>query len=135
MADATSEKQLGVPAIVGTNEGTRSIKDGSLITISCAEGETGFIYSGNVPFKEQQIQLQKLPKIKTQIMMNIASPQAAFRWWRLPCQGIGLARMEFIINDIIQIHPMALIHFEQVKDKKERAKILQLTQGYPDKTE
>ena len=132
---AIVSRELGVPAIVGTNEGTKAIKDGSIITVSCAEGETGFVYSGSVPFKEQQIKLQKLPKMKTQIMMNIASPQAAFRWWRIPCQGIGLARMEFIINDIIQIHPMALIHFDKVKDKSERKKILELTQGYRDKKE
>lgn len=127
---AIVSRELGVPAIVGTNQGTKAIKNGSLITVSCAEGETGFIYSGKVPFKQQQVHMQKLPKMKTQLMMNIASPQAAFHWWRLPCKGIGLARMEFIINDVIQIHPMALVHFERIKDKEARAKILKLTQGY-----
>lgn len=132
---AIVSRELGVPAIVGTNEGTRAIKDGAEITVSCAEGETGFVYQGSVPFKEEQLHLQKLPNIKTKIMMNIASPQAAFRWWRLPCEGIGLARMEFIINDIIQIHPMALIHFDKVQDNKARKKILELTRGYRDKKE
>ncbi len=132
---AIVSRELGLPAIVGTSEGTKAIKDGQTITVSCAEGEEGFIYEGEVPFKEQNIQLGSLPKIKTKIMMNIASPQAAFRWWRLPCEGIGLARMEFIINDIIKIHPMALVHFDKVKEPKERKKILDLTKGYRDKEE
>ncbi|MBS0603523.1 MAG: phosphoenolpyruvate synthase [Verrucomicrobia bacterium] len=132
---AIVSRELGVPAIVGTNEGTKAIKDGQMVTVSCAEGDEGYIYDGIVAFKEQNIKLGKLPKIKTKIMMNIASPQAAFRWWRLPCEGIGLARMEFIINDIIKIHPMALVHFDQVKDVKERKKILELTKGYRDKKE
>ena len=132
---AIVSRELGVPAIVGTNEGTRVIRDGHMITVSCAEGEEGFIYEGKVPFKEELIKLGKLPDIKTKIMMNIASPQAAFRWWRLPCEGIGLARMEFIINDIIKIHPMALVHFGRVKDAGERKKIAELTAGYKDKRE
>lgn len=132
---AIVSRELGVPAVVGTNEGTSAIEDGKMITVSCAEGEEGFIYEGEVPFKEETIKLGKLPNIKTKIMMNIASPQAAFRWWRLPCEGIGLARMEFIINDIIKIHPMALVHFERVKDVDERKKIAELTAGYKDKRE
>ncbi len=132
---AIVSRELGVPAVVGTNAGTKTIKDKEMITLSCAEGETGFIYRGELPFKERQIKLEKLPKMKTQIMMNIASPEAAFRWWRLPCMGIGLARMEFIINDIIQIHPMALVHFDKVKDPKEREKIEKLTRGYRNKKE
>lgn len=132
---AIVSRELGVSAIVGTNDGTKLIKDGQMITVSCAEGEEGFVYAGAVPFKERTIKLGKLPNIKTKIMMNIASPQGAFRWWRLPCEGIGLARMEFIINDIIKIHPMALVHFNKVKDPKERKKILMLTKGYRDKKE
>jgi pyruvate,water dikinase len=132
---AIVSRELGVSAIVGTNKGTKAIKDGEWITVSCAEGDQGYVYRGNVPYREQVIHLEKLPKFKTKIMMNIASPQAAFRWWRLPCVGIGLARMEFIINDIIQIHPMALLHLDQVKDPKAKKKILELTKGYRDKRE
>lgn len=132
---AIVSRELGVPAIVGTNRGTKAIKEGDWITASCAEGEQGYVYKGNVPFREQKIHLEKLPRFKTKIMMNIASPQAAFRWWRLPCEGIGLARMEFIINDIIQIHPMALVHLKKIKDVKVRRKILELTHGYRDKQE
>lgn len=132
---AIVSRELGVPAVVGTNTGTHSIKDGEIITLSCAEGEQGYVYRGKLPFKEQNMRLEKLPKFKTKIMMNIASPEGAFRWWRVPCEGIGLARMEFIINDYIQVHPMALVHFNKVKDAKARHKILQLTGGYPDKKE
>jgi pyruvate,water dikinase len=132
---AIVSRELGVAAVVGTNTGTKMIKDGEWITVSCAEGDQGYVYRGNLPFKEQKIRLEKLPKFKTKIMMNIASPQAAFRWWRLPCEGIGLARMEFIINDIIQIHPMALVHFHKIKDAKVKKKIAQLTKGYDDKRE
>jgi pyruvate, water dikinase len=132
---AIVSRELGVSAIVGTSKGTQAIKDGEWITVSCAEGDQGYVYRGNVPYREQMIHLEKLPKFKTKIMMNIASPQAAFRWWRLPCVGIGLARMEFIINDMIQIHPMALVHLDQVKDPKAKKKILELTKGYRNKRE
>lgn len=132
---AIVSRELGVAAVIGTSNGTKKIKDGQIITVSCAEGDVGYIYEGQLPFKEEEIDLHKLPKVKTRIMMNIASPQAAFRSWRLPCFGIGLARMEFIINDIIQVHPMALVHFDRVVNKKERTKILKLTRGYSDKKE
>lgn len=111
------------------------ISDKKLITLSCAEGDKGFVYEGKIPFKETELNLSNIPKIKTQIMMNIASPAAAFRWWRLPCQGIGLARMEFIINNIIKIHPMALVRFSHLKDKGAKKLIEKLTSGYRDKTE
>ncbi len=132
---AIVSRELGIPAIVGTNNATKAIKQTAEVTVSCAEGEIGYVYAGAVAFTARQMHLQKLPKMKTQILMNIASPRAAFRWWRIPCQGIGLARMEFIINDIIQIHPMALIHFDRVKDKAARKKIEELTQGYRDRRE
>ncbi|MES2122547.1 MAG: phosphoenolpyruvate synthase [Chlamydiota bacterium] len=132
---AIVSRELGVAAVIGTSDATRKIKDGQTITLSCAEGDVGYIYEGELPFKEESIDLSTLPKVDTRIMMNIASPQAAFRWWRLPCQGIGLARMEFIINDIIQVHPMALVHFDRVKNQKEKAKIIKLTRGYADKKE
>lgn len=86
-------------------------------------------------YEESEINLEEIPKTKTQIMMNVASPDAAFRWWRLPCEGIGLARMEFIINNVIKIHPMALIHLDELEDEDARQQIQDLTQGYEDKTE
>jgi pyruvate, water dikinase len=132
---AIVSRELGIPAIVGTNYGTKILKNHQEITLSCAEGDIGYVYNGKVAYSAQEISLENLPKTDVRIMMNIASPAAAFRWWRLPCKGIGLARMEFIINDIIQIHPMALVHFDRIKEKKVRDKIEKLTEGYLDKTE
>lgn len=132
---AIVSRELGIPAIVGTGEATSTLEDSQDITISCAEGDRGVIYQGILEYEESELNLDEIPKTKTQIMMNIASPDAAFRWWRLPCEGIGLARMEFIINNVIKIHPMALIHLDELEDKDARQQIQKLTQGYEDKTE
>jgi pyruvate,water dikinase len=127
---AIVSRELGIPAIVGTNDGTRILKDQMQVTLSCAEGSRGYIYKGELPFATKEVSLDHLPKPSVRLMMNIASPDAAFRYWRLPCRGIGLARMEFIVNDIIKIHPMALLHPERVKEVSVRKQIRQLTQGY-----
>lgn len=132
---AIVSRELGIPAIVGTGKATEILKNGQEITISCAEGDQGYIYDGLLEFEESEVNLEALPETRTRIMMNIASPAAAFRWWRLPVKGIGLARMEFIINNIIKIHPLALVHFDQVKDPDARKQILALTQGYGDREE
>lgn len=132
---AIVSRELGIPAIVGTGEATEVLTDGQEITISCAEGDQGFVYEGILKFEEREVNLKKVPQTKTRIMMNIASPAAAFRWWRLPCEGIGLARMEFIINNIIKIHPMALVRFNELEDKEVRKQILELTRGHEDKTD
>ncbi|MCG3203682.1 MAG: Phosphoenolpyruvate synthase [Elusimicrobia bacterium] len=127
---AIVSRELGIPALVGTGTGTAVLKNGDLVTLSCAEGENGFIYKGKLPFEEIEVDLEKLPITKTQIMMNMASPEAAFRWWRLPARGVGLARMEFIISDLIKVHPMALVHFERVKNKRDQTKIQNITRGF-----
>ena len=132
---AIVSRELGIPAIVGTGEATEVLKDGQEITISCAEGDQGYVYEGILKYEESEVSLEKIPKTKTQIMMNIASPAAAFRWWRLPCEGIGLARMEFIVNNIIKIHPMALVRFDELEDREARHQIEELAIGYEDKTE
>jgi pyruvate,water dikinase len=132
---AIVSRELGIPAIVGTGQGTQILQDGQEVTMSCAEGEKGIIYQGILEYEATELNLEDIPKTKTQIMMNIASPVAAYRWWRLPCHGIGLARMEFIINSIIKIHPMALIKFDGLKDEAAQRRIRELTQGYTDKTE
>lgn len=132
---AIVSRELGVPAIVGTGDATGSIDDGQEITISCAEGDTGNVYRGKLDFEAKDINVEGLPDTKTQIMMNIASPAAAYRWWRLPCKGIGLARMEFIINNIIKIHPMALVRFDSLEDKEAKKQIENLTRGYDDKSQ
>ena len=132
---AIVSRELGIPAIVGTGKATEILKNGQEITISGAEGDQGYVYEGLLAFRETEVNLENLPETRTRIMMNIASPAAAFRWWRLPVRGIGLARMEFIINSIIKIHPLALLHFDQVADPEARREILALTQGYEDKVE
>ena len=132
---AIVSRELGIPAIVGTGKATEILPDGQEVTISCAEGDQAYIYEGILSFEETEVNLEGIPKTKTRIMMNIGSPAAAFRWWRLPCEGIGLARMEFIINNIIKVHPMALVRFDSLRDQKVRQHIEELTQGYPDKTE
>lgn len=132
---AIVSRELGIPAIVGTGNATEVLQDRQEITISCAEGEQGYVYSGKLPFEEAEVNLAAVPQTHTPILMNIASPDAAMRWWRLPCDGIGLARMEFIINNVIKIHPLALLHYDQVQDQAVRQQIEELTIGYPDKTE
>jgi pyruvate,water dikinase len=132
---AIVSRELGIPAIVGTGEATRVLNDDQGITISCAEGETGYVYEGILEFEESKVSLEDIPVTRTRLMLNMGSPDIAFRWWKLPCEGIGLARMEFIINNIIKIHPMALVRFDDLKDEKTRKQILELTRGYKEKTE
>jgi pyruvate,water dikinase len=132
---AIVSRELGVPAIVGTGNATGILDDGQEVTLSCAEGETGYVYEGTLEFQESTIDLNGVPDTETRIMMNIASPDGAFRWWRLPCEGIGLARMEFIINNVIQIHPLALVHYEELEDRHLRERIEELTRDYEDKAQ
>ncbi len=123
-------RELGVPAIVGTGTGTEVIKDGETITVSCCEGDTGFIYSGSVPFEKYETDLNDLPKISTPIMLNVASPELAFKFSHIPNSGVGLAREEFIINNYIQAHPLALLHHREIGDKALTEKIEKLITGY-----
>lgn len=129
---AIVSRELGVPAIVGTGRGTELLLDGQEITLSCAEGDRGVVYEGILEFESSQVDVSDLPETRTAMMVNIASPAAAFRWWRLPARGVGLARMEFIINNLIKIHPMALIHPDHVTDPAARREIRQRTRGYDD---
>ncbi len=131
---AIVSRELGVPAVVGTGNGSEILRDHQAITLSCAEGDQGHVYEGNLTFEEVEVDLDDLPATRTAIMVNIASPGTAFQWWSLPTKGVGLARMEFIINNIIKIHPMALVHPERVDDPKARRQIDALTRGYSDKT-
>ena len=132
---AIVSRELGLPAIVGTLNGTQLIADKQPRSpLCCAEGEQGSVYEGTLEFKATEgHHLATVPQTKTDMMVNIASPAAALRWWRLPAKGIGLARMEFIINNIIKIHPMALVHFDDLKDHEARRTIDALTRGYPSK--
>jgi len=130
---AIVSRELNVPAIVGTNDASKIIKTGQDITMSCSEGTEGLIYEGLLNFEETKIDLEKLPSIKTKVMINIASPDGAFHWWHLPTKGIGLARMEFIINNIIKVHPMALVHFDKLKNGRTKKIISALTKRYLNK--
>ena len=130
---AIVSRELGVPAIVGTERATATLRDGDPITLSCAEGDEGHVYEGALPFEQRELDLAALPQTRTAIMLNVATPAAAFRWWRLPAKGVGLARMEFIVNNLIKVHPMALVRFDEVTDGAARRRIEQLTRGYPDK--
>jgi pyruvate, water dikinase len=130
---AIVSRELGIPAVVGTGEATRVLRDGQEVTLSCAEGDEGFIYDGLLDFAEEKVSLKKLPDTRTPIMLNIASPGGAFRWWKLPCDGIGLARIEFIIANRIQIHPMALVYLNELEDREVRRKIENLTHNYKNK--
>lgn len=132
---AIVSRELGVPAVVGTSSGTSAIVDATEVTVSCAEGEEGHVYQGRLRFETEDTDLRLIPQTRTKVMMNLANPDAALRWWRLPSDGVGLARMEFIIDQIIKVHPMALVRFEQLKDAALRKQIEELTEGYADKRE
>jgi len=130
---AIISRELGIPAVVGTDNATSRIKDGQEITLSCAEGNDGIIYEGTLRFETEDLNLADIPETKTQIKLNIASPAASFYWWRLPASGIGLARMEFIITNVIKIHPMALLKHPYIKDKEAIKIIDDMIEGFPNK--
>jgi pyruvate,water dikinase len=130
-------RELGVPAVVGAGNATEILENGKEITVSCAEGERGYVYEGKIEFEVEEFDLKDLPKTKTPIMMNVASPEGAFDFSFLPNAGVGLAREEFIINNYISIHPLALIRFDEIKQKDpELAEIIEdKTFGYENKEE
>ncbi|MEA5594051.1 phosphoenolpyruvate synthase [Rivularia sp. UHCC 0363] len=128
-------RELGIPAVVGCGNATTTLTTGEDITVSCAEGETGKVYQGLIPFEVEEIHLEKLPHIPTKIMMNVGNPEEAFGLSAIPNDGVGLARMEFIIANQIKAHPLALIHFHELEDKLEKSKIFELTRNYDDKTQ
>lgn len=130
---AIISRELGIPCIVGTLDGTTKLKAGKNITMDCSSGDAGFVYEGKVPFTKQTVDLKELQKIKTQLMMNVGNPEQAFDLSFLPNEGVGLAREEFIINSWIQIHPLALINYSKIKDAETKEKIDALTVGYKDK--
>jgi pyruvate,water dikinase len=131
---AIVSRELGLPAVVGTGEATRRLVDGQAVTVSCAEGGDGFVYDGIADVEVRELGMGDVPRTRTRVMLNLADPAAALRWWRLPADGVGLARMEFIINTLIRIHPMALARFDQVRDRPARRAITALTRGFADKS-
>lgn len=129
---AIVSRELGLAVIVGAKEATNILKDDDEITLSCAGGEQGEVYKGYLKFQKQEFNLEKIPPIKTELMLNLADPDSCFNWWQLPCNGIGLARMEFIISNIIKIHPMALVDFQKVTSSSVRKTIMELTKNHKD---
>ena len=126
---AIVSRELGIPAVVGSDNATEVLQNGQEVTVSCAEGENGYVYEGRLDFDIVKTDLSSLPKTKTEIMMNLGNPDIAFSLASLPVDGIGLARMEFIINEYIKAHPMALKHPEKV-DEKTRGQLASLTQAF-----
>ncbi|MEJ8804285.1 phosphoenolpyruvate synthase [Pontibacter sp. H249] len=126
-------REVGAVAVLGTNDATKTIQDGQEVTISTAGGETGYVYEGKLQWDEQKTDLSKLEKPQTKAMLILGDPEQAFKYSFLPNDGVGLMRMEFIINNSIQIHPMALKHFDKVEDEQAREKIEQLTHHYQNK--
>jgi len=114
-------RELGIPALVGTGSGTADIAHGSAVTVSCAEGDTGYVYEGLLDFEHQQHELSQMPEIPVKISMNVGNPERAFSFSRLPHAGIGLARLEFIISNMIGIHPRALLEFEAMDAELKKA--------------
>ena len=132
---AIVSRELGIPAVIGTGNATETLTDGQEVTLSCVEGTDGYVYEGLLDYETDDLDLEALPDTDTNIMLNVASPAAALTWWRLPVEGIGLARMEYLVNNVIQVHPMALVAFDQVADESARDRIEALTRGYDEKGE
>ena len=132
---AIVSRELGLPAVVGTGNATTVLHGEQDVTVSCAEGDEGFVYGGAAEVSSEDIDIRSLPATRTRIMLNLANPAAAFRWWRLPAAGVGLARMEFVVSNHIRIHPMALVRFDTLTDQAAKGEIAALTAGYADKTE
>jgi pyruvate,water dikinase len=130
---AIISRELGIPCVVGTGNGSEILRDYSSATVCCAEGETGLVYEGLLDFEVKHIDMEHLEKPQTRIMMNVGNPDNAFHLSFIPNDGVGLARLEFIVNNSVRIHPMALVHFDDLSDDHARKEIEQLTAGYEDK--
>ena len=124
-------RELGIPAVVGAADAKKALKTGGMVTVSCAEGEIGRVYEGALPIKIAHVELSEVKRPRTEIMLNLGNPELAFRTAMLPNDGVGLARMEFIISEHIKVHPMALVSPEKVTSVKARQDIEQLVRNYP----
>lgn len=123
-------RELGIPAVVGCVDATLKIKDGDMVTVSCAQGETGLVYQGKLHFEHQRLDVQELPKLPVKVMMNVGHPERAFLFQSLPNSGVGLARLEFLISNTIGIHPRALLELDRLKDDTVQLKIKQKIASY-----
>lgn len=132
---AIVSRELGLPAVIGTGNATEILKPGAQVTVSCAEGDEGFVYEGIAEIAIEEVDLAAIPATRTKVMLNLANPAAAFRWWRLPADGVGLARMEFVISNQVKVHPMALVQFDTLRDGDAKSAIAALTCSYQHRTE
>jgi pyruvate,water dikinase len=128
-------RELGIPAIVGTERGTEVLKNAQLVTVDCADGEVGSVYEGQLPFEVKRVKLSEIERPRTKIMMNVANPEEAMALSFTPNDGVGLAREEFIITNYIKAHPLALLDFDKLNDMQARLAIEKLTNGYTDKAQ
>jgi pyruvate,water dikinase len=124
-------RELGIPAVVGCGNATTAIREGAEVTVSCSEGDTGYVYEGALDFEQKQIELDTLPLVPVKIMMNVGNPDRAFDFASIPHRGVGLARLEFIINRMIGVHPRALLEFDKL-DAETREQIRVQMSGYSD---
>ncbi|MFH0818487.1 MAG: phosphoenolpyruvate synthase [Patescibacteria group bacterium] len=132
---AIVSRELGIPCVVGTQNATQTVKNGRDVTVSCAEGERGYVYEGDIPYHVKRTDLSKLKEPKTKLMQIVADPSMAFDYAQIPNHGVGLAREELIILNHIKIHPLALLHFNKVTDPETRQQIIDMTYGFKNKEE
>ncbi len=132
---AIISRELGIPCVIGTDHGTEAMGNGEDVTVSCAEGEEGYVYKGLLKYHVDEVNLENIPDTKTMIMMNVGTPESAFEMSFIPNDGVGLAREEFIINSYISIHPRALMDYDKLEDAEVKSRIDDLTFGYEDKTQ
>ncbi|KTC81385.1 phosphoenolpyruvate synthase [Legionella brunensis] len=123
-------RELGIPAVVGCGDATKAIKDGDEVTVSCAEGDTGFVYQGMLPFEQMSLDVDTMPELPLKIMLNVGNPERAFAFQSIPNAGVGLARLEFLISNTIGIHPKALLEYDKLEDKKLKQFIDEKTAAY-----
>jgi pyruvate,water dikinase len=128
-------REMGIPAIVGCGDATGVLKSGQEVTVSCSEGEEGRVYEGLVPFEVQETQLENLPTTRTKILMNVGNPEEAFGLAAIPCDGVGLARLEFIIANHIKAHPLALLNFDKLEDATVKREVYKMTYLYERKAD
>jgi pyruvate,water dikinase len=123
-------RELGIPAVVGCGDATKTIADGDLVTVSCAEGDTGFVYEGLLPFEHDHLDVETMPELPLKVMLNVGNPERAFSFQAIPNAGVGLARLEFLISNTIGIHPQALLGYEQLEDQALKKQIANKTAAY-----
>jgi len=130
---AIVSRELGTPCIVGTKNASKTLKNGIMATVDCTQGSEGRVFAGKIPYEKKEYNLGKLPELPTKIMLNVGTPEGAFKASFLPNEGVGLARVEFIFADKVKVHPLALYNYAKIKDKKLKAQIDRITAGYKDK--